>query len=98
MICSGWCYPLFIYIGLCCLMLIMNLYFYSKNPELHSDRHIFMSLFYQFIWMIVLYLLCKSCHKNIAWFLVLIPLIFILVILFYVFDLLFTVIDNKMYH
>lgn len=72
--CSGWCWPLLIYIALAFLS-ILNLFFF------HGEAFIFTlvsSILFYIFWGGIMYLLCYHCHNGWAWFLLFLPFILII--------------------
>jgi hypothetical protein len=83
--CDGWCTPLYIYLVLAVISLIATVRTHLQNPKMVSVESIIMSIIYMVFWTGVIYLLCSTCHENIAWIILLLPLIIMLLIIFLIF-------------
>lgn len=76
--CSGWCWPTLLYIAFSVIGLVTIL---SGNglPYL-TTRSLVGNLVIQLIWVAILYALCSNCKSNIAWFIILLPVIILFII------------------
>lgn len=83
--CDGWCTPLYIYLVLAVMSLIATIRLHFQDDQLVTVESIVMSVLYKVFWAGVIYLLCASCHENWAWIILLLPLIFIVLLLFLIF-------------
>ena len=94
--CDGWCTPLYIYLVLAVIFLVATVRTHLQNPKIVSVESIIMSIIHMVFWTGVIYLLCSTCHENIAWIILLLPLIIMLLYIFLIFGVVVAVIaENK---
>ena len=83
--CEGWCWPLYIYIALAVLQLaaipMMKTYdsttkTYTAASTVVKFRYFITALVWNLLIGFLLYYLCKKCHNRWAWFVLLLPIIF----------------------
>ncbi len=83
--CEGWCWPVYIYIAIAVLQLVaipmMKAYdsttkTYTSAPTAIKVRYFIGSLVWNLLIGFLLYYLCKKCHNRWAWFVLLLPIIF----------------------
>lgn len=91
------CTPAQLYLFFTLLSLVMMVYDNSGTPDnmlcmgnysCHAPNKailIFVKLIYIGFWTLVLNLMCKGGYKNLAWFLVLLPVILFILILIFAF-------------
>jgi hypothetical protein len=83
--CSGWCWPLYLYIALSILQLLtipmMKVYdpttkTYTSAPVAVKVRYMLLSAVWNLFVGFLMYYLCSKCHSGWAWFILLLPIIF----------------------
>lgn len=82
--CSGWCWPLYIYIALAVLQLLaipmMKVYdpttkTYSAAPVAVKYRNMIVSIVWNVLVGFLMYYLCAKCRTGWSWFILLLPII-----------------------
>lgn len=87
--CTGWCLPLYIYLTFAILSMLGLLTMHSQHHHVYRNdtTPIMGAIVYKLFWAVVIYLLCSNCHVTAAWVILLIPVIFLLLLLYLIFDL-----------
>lgn len=80
--CSGWCWPLLVYLGLVFINLL-SIFLFRGIDIISLIFGILLNIFFAGI----LYLLCYHCHKKWAAFLLFLPIIIFLILLIIAFSL-----------
>lgn len=96
--CDGWCTPLYIYLALAVMSLIATVRLHFNDPKTVSMEAVLMSVIYKVFWCGVIYVLCSTCHENVAWVLLLIPLVFMLLLMFLIFGAIGALVADKRRH
>jgi cell division protein FtsW (lipid II flippase) len=77
--CSGWCWPLIIYVIIVAISFISILI--SDRQEISKDSGLIWNIIWAVIFGVILWILCKNCYEGWAWLLLLLPIIIMLVII-----------------
>lgn len=70
--CTGWCAPTIIYLALSAIGIVMT-YIDPQNPA--ALKTLGTQVLLVAIWTALLYWLCLKCYNTAAWFLLLLPVI-----------------------
>lgn len=97
---SGWCMPLYIYIGLAIINFIAIAMMTTKpmsqtgEPFEMKDKlqYALVTLIWNFAIGLLMYYLCKNGHAGWSWFILLLPLIIVLISFVFIF---IAVVANK---
>ena len=88
--CSGWCVPTVIYAILAIISILINL-FQAPPENIDRDqyikyklRNLLVQVVVASLWTLLMYWLCSNCHEGWAWFLLLVPFLFGLLLMFLV--------------
>lgn len=100
MSCSGWCAPTVIYLALASVSLVISFITSDNYDQKHNDgrnkaKLLLLHLIMMAIWTGLLYWLCSNCHYNTAWFLLLLPFIFIFFLIIVLLVMMVSLQDRK---
>jgi cell division protein FtsW (lipid II flippase) len=79
MSCSGWCWPLIIYVIIVAISFISI--FVSGMDNTMKDGGLIWNIVWALIFGFILWILCKNCKDGWAWILLLLPFIIMLIII-----------------
>lgn len=99
-VCSGWCVPLYIYLGLCILGLALAGSAVYKYDDVYDNDYtiVFIGILYKLLWAFGIYYLCLSCKEGWAWAMLLLPIVFGLFGIIIIVDLLLRAHRQRHHH